>query len=56
MFYPGKLDQSGYIPQRFKTYAGIMTNDFSNVIPKMERQIKSEKINQISQKIDLGLG
>jgi cellulose biosynthesis protein BcsQ len=51
---PGKPVFIGYIPQRFKTYAGIMVNDFSNIIPKMERQIKSEIVNQIS-KIDKNL-
>ncbi len=45
---PGKPVFIGYIPQRFKTYGGIITNEFSQVIPKLERQIKSEIINQIS--------
>lgn len=46
---PGRPVLLGYIPQRFKTYAGIMTMDFSAIIPQMEKQIKSEIVNQVSK-------
>jgi len=44
---PGRPTFLGYIPQRFKTYGGIITSDFSKLIPKIEKEIKSEIINQI---------
>lgn len=46
---PGHPVFIGYIPQRFKTYAGVLTTNFSKLIPKLEKQIKSEIINQIGQ-------
>ena len=46
---PGMPVFLGYIPQRFRTYAGVMLADFSQIIPKMERQIKSEIVNQLSK-------
>lgn len=46
---PGKPVFLGYIPQRFKTYGGIITSDYGKLLPKLEKQINNDIVNQISK-------
>jgi cellulose biosynthesis protein BcsQ len=46
---PGFPRIAGFIPQRFRPYAGRPATDFASFIPRIQREVESEVVNRLAE-------